>query len=71
MQDLSCAPALCTVHFGNTGEKIKRMQGTRESPKISVIEINVCEVRPKNDNCGNAICISMRFSIAFGRDEKC
>ena len=26
-------------HFGNTGENIKRMQGTRENPKIYVIEI--------------------------------
>ena len=51
MQDLSCAPALRTVHFEhfeNTGENIKRMQGMRESPKISVIEINSCEVRPTN-----------------------
>src|ERR1700692_664606 len=42
MQDLSCAPALCTVDLstlGNTGENLKRMQGTRESPEISVIEI--------------------------------
>ena len=42
MQDLSCNPALCCEfgHFGNTGENIKRMQGTRESPKISLFEMN-------------------------------
>ena len=42
MQDLSCTPALCTVvfeHFGNTGKNVKRMQATREYPKISLIEI--------------------------------
>jgi hypothetical protein len=33
-------------HFGNTGENIKRMQGTRESPKISVIEIQSSTLRP-------------------------
>ncbi len=60
MQDLSCAPALCAVHLstsfehsGNTGETIKRMQGAREYPKISVIEMNSCEVRATN--CCQAI----------------
>src|ERR1700730_3415976 len=50
-RDLSCAPALCTVHLstlGNTDENLKRMQGTRESPKISVIEI------PSNTNLATA-----------------
>ena len=42
----SCALYCAFEHFGNTGENIKRLQGTRESPKISVIEINSCEVRP-------------------------
>src|SRR5437588_12158057 len=42
----SCALYCAFEHFGNTGENIKRMQGTRESPKISMIEINSCEVRP-------------------------
>ena len=72
MQDLSCAPALCTVDLstlGNTGENLKRMQGTREYPKISVIEMNSCEVRPTN--CCNAIGTSIRFSFAFGWDDKC
>ena len=67
MQDLSCAPALCTVHFehfGNTGENIKRMQGTREPPKISVIEINSCEVRVAN--CCNAIAQVFGFRSRLG-----
>src|ERR1700740_2628342 len=67
MQDLSCAPALCTVHFehfGNTGENIKRMQGTREPPKISVIEINSCEVRLTN--CCNAIAQVFAFRSRLG-----
>jgi Domain of unknown function (DUF4158) len=49
----SCALYCAFEHFGNTGENIKRMQGTREYPKISVIEINSCEVRPTN--CCKAI----------------
>src|SRR6267154_4130450 len=44
----SCALYCAFEHFGNTGENIKRMQGTREYPKISVIEITSCEVRPTN-----------------------
>src|SRR6202011_5250639 len=51
MQDLSGAPALCTVDLstlGNTGENLKRMQGARESPKISVIDI------PSNTNLATA-----------------
>ena len=53
MQSLSCAPALGIVHLstsfehsGNTGENIKRMQGTMGYPKISMIEIKSYEVRP-------------------------
>ena len=37
MQDLSCAPALCTVDLstlGDTGENLKRMQGTGEFQKL-------------------------------------
>src|SRR5258708_23595187 len=44
----SCALYCAFEHFGNTGENIKRMQGTRESPKISVIEI------PGNTNLATA-----------------
>jgi len=41
----SCALYCAFEHFGNTGENIKRMQDTKESPKLSVIEISSCEVR--------------------------
>jgi hypothetical protein len=67
MQDLSCAPALRTVHFEhfeNTGENIKRMQGMRESPKISVIEINSCEIEPTN--CCKAIAQVFAFRSHSG-----
>jgi hypothetical protein len=67
MQDLSCAPALCTVHVctsGNTGETIKRMQGTREDPEIPVIEMNSCEVRP-TEGC-NAIAQVFAFRSRLG-----
>src|SRR5580692_3001523 len=60
----SCALYSAFEHFGNTGENIKRMQGTRESPKISVIEINSCEVRPTN--CCNAIAQVFAFCSRLG-----
>src|SRR6516164_8213907 len=36
----ACALYRAFEHFGITGENVKRMQDTIESPKISVIEIN-------------------------------
>jgi hypothetical protein len=35
----SCGFYCAFEHFGNTGENIKRIQGRRECPKLSVIEI--------------------------------
>src|SRR6202162_954643 len=70
MQDLSCAPALCTVDLstlGNTGENLKRMQGTRESPKISVIEI------PSNTNLATASLASFLGThpyYEYGGDDR-
>jgi hypothetical protein len=60
----SCALCCAFEHFGNTGENIKRMQRTRESPKISVIEINACEVRPTN--CCNGIAQVFAFRSRLG-----
>ena len=47
MQDLSCVRYCAFAHFGNTGENIKRIQDTREYPKISVIEI----IKPRMIRC--------------------
>jgi hypothetical protein len=70
MQDLSCAPALCIVHLSTLGIRArtskgcKVRQGTRESPKISVIEINSCEVRPTN--CRKVIAQVCAFRTRSG-----
>jgi hypothetical protein len=52
--------------FGNTGENIKRIQGTREYPTISVIEKNSCEVRPTSDNSCKAIAQGCAFHWRLG-----
>jgi hypothetical protein len=48
MQDLGCAPALCSVHFAlwEYGREHQKDAGTGEYPKIFVIEISSCKVRP-------------------------
>src|ERR1700693_1981441 len=62
----SCALYCAFENFGNTGENIKRMQGTRESPKISVIEIT-SNTNPATASL--ALCLSTHPYYEYGGDD--